>query len=58
MNKLCYTNLADAWQGLEHDRHLHLADGVVLALEHLLQRELPGLQLALQLGTSLPRGGG
>src|SRR5687767_15974874 len=50
---LAGADLPDARQRFENQRHLHLPDGVVVGLQHLLQREFPGLELALQLGASL-----
>ena len=59
LHDLLRAHLADTGERLEHDRHLHLADGVVARrVSTSLSVRLPGLQLALQLGASLARGGG
>ena len=58
LHDLLGPDLADAGERLEHRRHLHLAQRVVLVglLEQIGQRALAGLELPLDLGALLTRG--
>src|SRR5512133_3092168 len=51
LHQLPCPDLPHAGQGFQNGRHLHLADGVVaVPAENVLQRQLPRLQLTLELG--------